>query len=57
MVPNVTEGSLAANRFADRAAGLRSFELNCQAAAIQENPVSASSSHWRTAAPELFVNI
>jgi len=35
---------MAANRFADRAAGLRSFELNCQAAAIQENPVSASCS-------------
>ena len=34
-------GSVSASRFADGAAGLLSFELDCQAADIRENPVSA----------------
>jgi len=39
----VSNGSTAANRFADRAAALQSFEPDCQAADIRENPDSASS--------------
>jgi len=40
---NVAEGSVAASRFADGAAGLRSFELDCQAADIRENRGTAMS--------------
>ena len=46
----VAEGSTAAGRLADLDARLRSFELNCQAADIRENPGSAISRHCRRAA-------